>query len=387
MLEPKRKIGFVLDTSLDPNDGVQQYVLSVAEWLSGQGHEVHYLVGQTEQRQLPNIHSLCRNITVTFNGNKTTIPVWASRKKLRAFLNSQQFDVLHLQTPHHPFMAQHIVLEADASTAIIGTFHILPYGNLAKFANKILGYFLRPSLKRFDTMLAVSSSAAVFEKWSFGIDAHVLPDVFDYHRYRLAEPFERYQDDILTILFLGRLVQRKGCLHLLQAIALLDREALPKFRVIICGKGELQAELQAFVVRHSLEDIVEFAGFVTEEDKPRYYASADLSIFPSTGGESFGIVLLEAMASGKAAVLAGDNPGYATVMEPRSDLLFDPKDTELLAGHITEYLTDAAKRRSTAEWGKSYTAAFDVNVVAPQLVEYYENAIAKRRSSQDNITT
>ena len=135
----KLKIGIVLDTSLDPNDGVQQYVLAIGGWLTKQGHDVHYLVGQTEQRQLPNLHSLAKNIKVQFNGNRTTIPLPTSRKKLRAFLQQHKFDILHVQVPHSPFMAQRLISAASKDTAVIGTFHILPFGKIPRLANHVLG--------------------------------------------------------------------------------------------------------------------------------------------------------------------------------------------------------------------------------------------------------
>lgn len=383
MAEQKLKIGFVLDTSLDPTDGVQQYVLRTAEWLAAQGHEVHYLVGETKERDLPNVHSLCKNIRVTFNGNKTTIPLWISRKKIRKFLHDQQFDVLHVQSPHHPFMAQHIILEAPNNTAVVMTFHILPYNGLARVSTKLLGIMLKPSLRRVDTMLAVSSAAAKFEQWAFGKSAMVSPNVFDYSLFAAAKPFERYDDGIKTILFLGRLVERKGCKYLLEAVSKIDTTAVPKFRVVVCGRGELLHELEQYVEQRKIEN-VEFAGFVTEEDKPRYYASADISVFPSTGGESFGIVLLEAMASGKAAVLAGNNPGYSTVMGPRPELLFTPQDTDTLSGKIVRLLNDEPTSREIAQWGAEYSESFDVKQVGPKLLAIYGESIAKRRQSRDN---
>ncbi len=93
----------------------------------------------------------------------------------------------------------------------------------------------------------------------------------------------------------------------------------------------MESKIRSYVKSYNLQSIVTLTGFVSESEKPRYYASADISVFPSSGGESFGIVLLEAMASGKAAVLAGDNPGYRSVMSPRPDLLFDPLDADALA--------------------------------------------------------
>lgn len=378
------KIGFVLDTSLDPPDGVQQYILSLGPWLRAEGHEVHYLVGETKRNDIPNVHSLSKNISVTFNGNKMTIPLWANRKAVKKLLTEQKFDVLHVQSPHHPLMAQYIINRADPGTAVISTFHILPYNSLAKVLNRVLGLSLRPSLGRLDAALSVSKTAAQFQLETFKTKSEVLPNVFDYRRFNTAKPFEWARDDTLTILFLGRLVERKGCQYLLQAVSKLDREKLPKFRVVICGKGALSSELENFVSKNGLTDIVQFAGFISEADKPRYYASANISVFPSTSGESFGIVLLEAMASGNSAVLAGNNPGYATVMDSQPSTLFIPTNTPVLAEKLAFLLVDANERHLLAKWGESHSARYDVKVIGPKLVSYYEMAIAKRATKQHN---
>ena len=366
------KIGIVLDTSLDPPDGVQQYVMSVGEWLRAHGHDVHYIVGQSTRTDLQNVHSLAKNIGVRFNGNRTTIPLPTSKRKLRTFLKQQQFDVLHVQTPHSPFFAQRLICTSSPQTAVVATFHVLPDGILPFVGNYLLGWWLRPSLRRIDQLLSVSPAAAVFARQTFGVDSKVLPNVFNYRLFNTAEALPAYANQKkLTILFLGRLVPRKGCRYLLEAIAKLDRAALPPFRLVICGKGPLLLQLQDFVKQHDLTEVVEFAGFVSEADKPRYYASADIAVFPSTGGESFGIVLIEAMASGRAAVLAGNNPGYASVMQPQPELLFAPEDTAGLAGRLSELLQDSAKRQQFASWGRDYTKRFDIEVVGPQLVTLY----------------
>jgi phosphatidylinositol alpha-mannosyltransferase len=373
------KVGFILDTSLDPNDGVQQYVITLGEWLRVQGHNVHYLVGETKERVLPNIHSLSRNIAVSFNGNRTTIPLPTSKRKLRSFLQDENFDILHVQTPHHPFMAQHLILAAPPQTAVIATFHILPYGTVSALGTKLLGKALRPSLKRVDKMLAVSAAAAKFAQDTFKTPAEVLPNVVDYGRFHKARPFPEYQDDKLTILFFGRLVARKGCDLLLQAIKQLqDEPDLPNFRLLVCGRGAEQEKLQNFVNQHRLSDIVQFTGFVSEADKPRYYASADISVFPSRGGESFGIVLLEAMASGKAAVLAGDNPGYRSVLHENEDLLFSTAQPEILAQKLKEFMLSKNQRASASAWGEKYTQQFDVPVVGRKLLDIYRDTLRKR---------
>lgn len=379
------KIGFVLDTSLDPQDGVQQYVVAVGEWLRHKGHDVHYLVGQTETRQLPNIHSLSRNIAVSFNGNRTTIPLPTNSKKLRRFMDEHRFDVLHVQTPHHPLMSQRLLLAAPSETAVIATFHVLPYGKLSRWGNRLLGYWLRPSLERIDKLLAVSPVAAEFAAWSYGKEADVLPNVIDYPHFNGAKPLPEYDDDMLTVLFLGRLVERKGCQLLLEAVHALEQGGygkLPEYRVVICGKGKLEHQLKKYAADNGLEDKVEFTGYVDEQTKPRYYASADLAVFPSSGGESFGIVLLEAMAAGRAAVLAGNNPGYRSVMEPQTDLLFNPKDSAMLAAKLADYLSDRSRRQEMAKWGAVYTKQFDVSVVGEELLAVYDQALRKRRRAE-----
>jgi phosphatidylinositol alpha-mannosyltransferase len=377
--ESKLKIGLILDTSLDPSDGVQQYVLQVGSWLSAQGNDVHYLVGETKKRDLENVHSLAKNISVRFNGNRTTIPLPTNRQKLRSFLDEQNFDVLHVQVPHSPFMAQRLVLAAADSVAVIGTFHVAPYGNIAVFGNRVLGRWLKPSLMRFDNIVSVSPAAAAFALRTFKIKTDIVPNVVDYKLFHNAEP--RTESKGLNILFLGRLVERKGCQTLLEAVALLKLDpTLPKFTITICGRGHLEKSLKQFVIKNKLEDIVTFTGFVDEVDKPGFYAAADIAVFPSSSGESFGIVLLEAMASGKAAVLAGDNPGYRSVMEPRPQLLFPPKDAIVLDERLKLYLTNNTLRGKMAKWGEAYSSQFDINEVGPKLLHIYNQALRKRRS-------
>ena len=376
------KIGMVMDEGLDKPDGVQQYILAVGEWLRMQGHDVHYLVGQTSRTDITNLHSMSRNMTVRFNGNQNTMPLPTSRKKLKAFLDAEQFDVLHVQVPYSPFMGHRLIQAAHTETAVIGTFHVAPNGGLMTAGTAALGVWLRRSLKRFDKMLSVSPAALDFAKQTFKVDSIISPNVIEYPRFHIAKPFPKYTDDTITILFVGRLVPRKGCMVLLQAVALLaTRKDTPKFRVIICGKGHLEAQLRQYVADNGLENIVEFTGFINEADKPRYYASADISVFPSSGGESFGIVLLEAMASGKAVVLAGDNPGYRSVLGDQPELLFEPRDAHALAKKIAEYATNTSQRKLMAQWGEQYTAGFDIDAVGQQLLSVYQQALHKRHNT------
>jgi Glycosyltransferase Family 4 len=120
------KIGFVLDDTLDSTDGVQQYVLTLGKWLKDQGHDVHYLVGATKRRDIPDVHSLSRNMSVRFNGNQMSMPLPAKKFEITALLSTEKFDVLHVQVPYSPLLAHRVIMAAPPQTAIIGTFHIAP---------------------------------------------------------------------------------------------------------------------------------------------------------------------------------------------------------------------------------------------------------------------
>jgi phosphatidylinositol alpha-mannosyltransferase len=375
----KLKIGYVLDDGLDKPDGVQQYILSVGEWMRKRGHDVHYLVGQTKRTDLTNVHSLSHNVGVRSNGgNRLTIPLPTSSRKLSRFLREQQFDVLHVQVPYSPMMGARLIKRADANTAIVGTFHIAPYSSLTTAGTKLLRIWTRSSLRRFDAMLSVSDAAREFARRTFRIETKVVPNTIDFGWFHAAKPFKEYQDKRLTVLFLGRLVPRKGCQTLLAAVnELAHRKNIPNFRVVICGRGSEEQKLRHYVNKFGLEKLVEFKGFISEQDKPRYLASSDVSVFPSSGGESFGIVLLEAMASGKAAVLAGDNPGYRSVIGKKSDQLFDTQNIHQLASRLERLLADKAYRQETAKWGAEFAESFDVNIVGRKLERVYRQALHK----------
>lgn len=369
------KIGFVFDDSLDKTDGIQQYMFSLAGWLVSQGHQVHYLVGETKRSDIPNVHSMSRNIHVKFNGNRLSIPFGGSKKKIRALLHTEQFDVLHVQVPYHPLLAGRIIKAAGPGTVVFGTFHVAPYSAFVTVATHLLGLWSRPTLKRFNNIVSVSPAAADLARRTFHVETKIVPNVFDYQRFHDAQPLPQYDDGIKTIVFLGRLVPRKGCMQLLQAVNLLPE--VPAFRVVVCGGGQLESELKAYASLHNLSDKVQFVGRVSEEDKPRYLASADIAVFPSSAGESFGIVLIEAMASGRAAVLGGDNPGYRSVLGARPDQLFDTSSPEELASKLQDLLTDDSARMAAANWGEHDSEQYEVAKVGATLIEMYQSIAPK----------
>jgi phosphatidylinositol alpha-mannosyltransferase len=372
-------IGLVFDDSLDRPDGVQQYVLGVGNWLASQGHEVHYLVGETRRSDIPNVHSLARNINVRFNGNRLSIPRPASRRAIRRVLQEHRFDVLHVMMPYSPMFAAKVIRLAPPETVVSGIFHILPQTNLVRWATHLLGWWLWLSLRRFDVVFATSTASKIFAQAAFHRqDVAVSPNVVDLAQFQAAQALERYRDDTATVVFLGRLVPRKGCQDLLTAAALLRQEYQHSFRLVICGKGPLEADLKAQAAKLGVADITEFTGFISEEDKPRYLASADIAVFPSTGGESFGIVLIEAMAANHPVVLAAGNAGYAAVMQPRPQQLFAPHDTTALAAQLRYFLEGQAPAAAARAWQQQYVKQFDTATVGAQLLAEFRKQRHKK---------
>jgi phosphatidylinositol alpha-mannosyltransferase len=378
------KIGFVFDDTLDNPDGIQQYMASLAAYYTSVGHEVHYLVGATSRTDIPHVHPMSRNVKVQFNGNHLSIPLWAPLKRVRTVLAAEKFDVLHVQLPYHPLMAGRIIKAAPHSAVVFGTFHVAPYSKLATAGSWLLGKWSQwsGSLGRFNKVVSVSPAAAQLAQQTFGLETEVVPNVFDYPRFQTAKPLSQYDDSTKTIVFLGRLVKRKGCLTLLQAVYKLtsDGRQYPPLRVVICGGGPLESTLRDYVTRNNLDDIVEFVGRVSEKDKPRYFASADIAAFPSSSGESFGIVLLEAMASGKAAVIGGDNPGYRSVLGSRPAQLFSSKDADALAKKLSERLTDDSLRAADAAWGTQESKQYDAATVGSKLLAMYQQVAPNSNS-------
>lgn len=375
MKQQKLKIGLVLDDTLDSTDGVQQYVLTLAECLSKQGHEVHFLVGHTKRTDKPNIHSLSKNIAVRFNKNKLSVPLPASQKKTRQLLNRLQLDIIHVQMPFSPFLAGRVIASASEQTAVVGTFHILPASNVARFGTHFLGKLTKRSLARFDEFCAVSKPAQKFMLQAFGEKARVIPNAVNLRYFSGTKP---KVDQDLRIVFLGRLVERKGAQYAIRAFARLNNK---NTALLIGGSGPMQTKLQKLVRRLDVTDRVEFLGRVAEASKADLLASADIAVFPSLGGESFGIVLVEAIAAGAGVVIAGDNPGYASVITDLNQRV-DPKDVSIFATKLDDLLANKKLRQNIHKSQQKLITKYDVDAVGRQVLTMYTDALRKRSNSR-----
>src|SRR3989344_876114 len=210
-------VGFLYDDTLDSSDGVSQYVKTLGAWLSKRGHKVSYLVGETESLEWAGgkIFSLSKNLRMRWAGNRMSISLIPEINKINRLMKADKFDVLHVQVPYSPFMSQLVINRAAPSTAVIGTVHVFPSGWLSRFGSKLLRIIYAKSLKRFDSMLSVSSAAQLYAKEEFNIDTFVSPNVINLKAFK-SKPV-RESGYGRKIVFLGRLVKRKGCDHLIKS--------------------------------------------------------------------------------------------------------------------------------------------------------------------------
>ncbi|WP_129339791.1 glycosyltransferase family 4 protein [Cellulomonas endophytica] len=392
-------VGLVLDDGLDRPDGVQQYVLALAEGLTARGHEVHLVASSTRRTDLERLHVLGRHTGVSFNGNLLRTPLPAPRRAVRALLDAVPFDVLHVAMPYSPFLAGRLVAHAPADVAVVGTFLILTESRLVDVAAHGLGLLERRTLRRFDETLALSAPAAVFARRAFGLRSEVLGAPIDLERFRAAaEPgtadgthgAEPAADGAsgdpgapVRLVFLGRLVERKGARELVAAVAHLHRHGLARrpWTLEIAGRGPLEPELRRTLEAAGLRGRVTLPGFVSEEDKPALLAGADLVVLPSTGGESFGVSVVEALACCRGVVLAGDNPGYRATMTGLEAQLVDPLDAPALAAALARWIDDPAGRAAAAGRQQRAARRFAAPVVVDAVEAVYRRALERRRPS------
>ncbi len=365
------KIGFVLDDTLDVADGVQQYVKTLGVWLESQGHTVHYLVASS--RENPNARALSRTLGLRFNKNRVRLPLPVSKRKLKKILREESYDVLHVQMPYAPWFSGNIILAAPSSTAIVGTFHVVVDSVAVAKISTALRVVYRKTRRRFNEVCAVSPAAQQYLKKSIGLEAQVIPNAVNLARFSAAKKRTELDNNKVTILFLGRLVERKGVEYLLKAFALLQDGA--NYRLVIVGDGPLRKKLEALVRSLNISSSVQFAGFIDEADKAGYLAAADIAVFPATGGESFGIVLIEAMAAGAGVVVGGDNPGYNSVLRSLPQTLFAPADSTELARCLELFLKDKKLSSTIHAAQAKLVKQYDVENVGKQILQMYHQAI------------
>ncbi len=363
-------IGLVLDDTLDRADGVQQAVIAIGEELRKRKHDVHYIVAETERDDLKNIHSVSKFVSVKFNGNSVRTPLPAQKAKLAELYGKIDFDVLHVMMPFSPLLAGRVVATAPKLTKVVGTFHILPYNIIATGGTKLLGKVTKQTIERMKRCFAVSAPAKKFMDEAFGTfnKSAVLPNPVDYHYFH---SFKKQPSDKTQIVYVGRFEERKGVKQLVEAYAELPESMRLHSELTMIGKGPLDEYVRLRAEQLGID--IRLPGFVSQEEKAQTLANADIAVFPAISGESFGIVLTEAMSAGAGVTLGGSNPGYASVLEPWPETLFDPKNTKELTDVLAKMIRDPQLREKIGSKQHEAVKQYDINVVVDHLEKAYSS--------------
>ena len=309
---------------------------------------------------------------------RLSVSLWLLRK-VRDLLKEEQFDVIHLHEPLTPLLPW-LILQCSR-TVNIGTFHAF-HGR-----SKVYPVAKRPLRRWFNRLhgrIAVSPAACGFVERHFHGDYSIIPNGIDVDRFATpAEPIPEFDDGKVNILFVGRLEKRKGLKYMLKAYSRL-KWAHPEARLIVVGRGTPDRDSHRILAEHGLEDVV-FRSGVSNDDLPRYYQAADIFCSPATGKESFGIVLLEAMASGKP-IVASNIEGYAAVVRNGVEgMLVPPRNDLALAEALQTLLEDPDLRSEMGRAGRERAQGFSWETVASRVLDYYEEVRAEVLAEREGV--
>lgn len=357
--------------------GVNAHVAELDRQFQALGHYTRILAPRSDNEPEDDdghLFKLGLSLPVPSNGStaRVTLSPFFSNK-VKAFLGRERFDVIHLHEPLAPVLPLMVLLHSHAIN--VGTFH-------AARTTTNLGYFVfRPILARFhaklDSRITPSPAAMDCASHYFPGPYEIIPNGIDLQQFGPhVSPLARYQDGRPTILFVGRFDEsRKGLEYLLQALTQV-RTAFPTCRLLVVGPGNPR-RYERLIDEYRLDSII-FTGQVSRAELPAYYASTDVFCAPSTGRESFGIVLLEAMASGKP-VVATNIQGYNGVIRNGVEgLLIEPRNPQAMASALIQCLANADLRRRLAQAGRERAGEFAWPAIASRVLATYDRALAAR---------
>jgi phosphatidyl-myo-inositol alpha-mannosyltransferase len=365
------RIGVVCPYSFDVPGGVQGHVVDLAKALRTLGHQVDVLAPADEDTPLPEfVRPAGRAVGIPYNGSVARLsfgPV--SYTRVRRWIHAHDFDVLHLHEPTAPSLSMLALMLADGP--IVATFHTSTHRSRTLSAFQVV---LQPFLEKITARIAVSALARRVQVEHLGGDAVEIPNGVDVEFFSRAKPLPGYPREGGTVGFVGRFTEpRKGMPILLDALRMLLPE-FPELRLVVVGGGD-QDELRR-QAGPALADRLELLGQADDEVKARMLAGVDVYCAPNTGGESFGMILTEAMAAG-TAVVGSDLDAFRRVLDDgRAGTLFRMGDPVGLADALRGMLNEPQRRGELVANARRRVAAYDWPVVAGQVLRVYEQAIA-----------
>ena len=360
------------DYSVD--GGVKNHVQELSLQLTSFGHNVDIIApcSKPNEQYEKNFIPLGKPIPIHTGGSIARVSIdFRLKYEVQEYLSKKNVDIIHLHQPFSGLLTAYFI--SESSSKKIATFHA--YGS--PWLYRIGGAKLaKPYFEKLDGLIAVSEPARSFISNYFPGDYTVIPNGVNLKKFKpQVNSIPQYNDHKINILFVGRMEKRKGLRYLLKAYASL-RWKYQNIRLIIVGSEELDAECNKIINEHSLHDIV-ITGPVSEEKKLEYFSSADIFCTPATGQESFGIVLLEAMAS-NIPIIATNIDGYASVVTNQKEaLLVSPKDHLSLEHAIIQIIENPELKLALIENASKKVKNFEWNKVAKRILEFYEKTLQK----------
>ncbi|MBA7621097.1 Phosphatidyl-myo-inositol mannosyltransferase [subsurface metagenome] len=358
--------------------GVTNHISSLERYLTRMGHEVKVIAPASKAvsvfgdrfipvgrpRAIPTSGSIAR-VTISIRLSPT----------IKAVLAEENFDIIHLHEPLMPMLCTTVLRKAQ--TKMVGTFHAFAGKPGYDFAKPLTIRFLRKWFRKLDGKIAVSEPAMEFANKHLPGHYDIIPNGIDLEHFSPdVPPIDEFCDGKLNILFVGRLEKRKGANYLLKAYQRV-KEEIPDSRLLIVGPGtRLRHKYERRVRRSGLKDVV-FVGHVSYDELPRYYKTADIFCAPATGSESFGIILLEAMATGKP-IVASNIDGYARLVTDGAEgLLVPPRDEKTLAEALISLMSDESLRQRMGARGIIKAKEYDWKHLAQRILDYYISVLNK----------
>ena len=360
----KLKIGMVSPYGWDLPGGVQMHIRDLAEYFMAKGHEVSVLTPAIEDELLPSwVQSSGRPLAIPYNGAVARVsfgPVATLR--VRKWISEGDFDLLHLHEPAIPSLSLLACWAAEGP--MVGTFHATAPRQKAIFA---VGPILEPAIEKLSARIAVSEMARETLTEHLATNAIVIPNGINHGFFKEAKPNPEWMGS--SIGFVGRFDEpRKGLDILIKAIPEIVK-ANPNLRIIVAGPGESEDVLKG--VEQSIRNRFVFLGRVSDADKARLLKSVDLYVAPNTGGESFGIILAEAMAAG-TAVAASNLPAFRAVLnDGKAGAMFINEDSQDLARVVNNLLLNRELNVALGNSGQEWSKRYDWESVAHQIENVY----------------
>lgn len=371
------KIGIVTQSYYPVLGGVTEHVWHLGRELGQRGHDVTIITGGATTPDDRGLRVLRHGFQVPLSGNGANVHItlgWKLGRMLQRIEEEERFDIVHVQCPID--LGLPLIASTTMRSPMVGTHH--SFRDSYTFADAVFKLFHGPidrAVTRVKRHIAVSESArALCWRYYPHAPVDIIPNGIDMERFSPSVSSWLNKDDrIPTILFVGRMDPRKGAKYLFAALPFLE-ERLANYRIMVVGAGWMKKYYNAYIPLN-LRRRVSFAGYVSPEDLPRYYASADVYCSPATGSESFGIVLLEAMASG-VAIVASNIEGYRNVMTDGKEGLFcRPRDPKSIADAIIELANNPDRRGAMGKQGRATAARYDWKTVAIQIEQVYRELV------------